>query len=214
MLENLQNSIIGGRIELGILFLIVGYLYSRRGLQKMVRSRNISHTIQLIAGILFAVYLLVNVNSLSGLKEYGDNIPGATIEFTDELAGLGDRFQTVAENGFLQSVISAVIGEGVTYSNSNYGTDVVVVEPPVEANSGNLGEVIQKAGEMVAGIWVFGDDSMTTVKHIEVREEDLPLIEELTLAVEPFGHLSRPTISHVPVKDEYLNELQYDNVVV
>lgn len=180
----------------------------------MVRSRNISHTIQLIAGILFAVYLLINVNSLSGLKKYSDNIPGATIEFTDELAGVGDRFQKVAEDGFLQSVISAVMGEGVTYSNSDGKTDVVIIEPPVEANSGNLGEVIQKAGEMVAGIWTTGDESMTAVKQIEVREEDIPFIEDMVLAVEPFGHLSRPTISNIPVKEEYLYQIPQDDVSV
>ena len=153
------------------------------------------------------------MNSLTGLKEYGDKIPGATIELSGELANAGDRFQKISEDGFLQSVISAVTGQGVTYSNSN-GDAEVVVEPPVETTAGNLGEMIQKAGAMVAGIWGAGDDSMTAVKEIEVREEDIPLIEEMTLAVEPFGHLSRPTISNIPVKEEYLNELRRDDVSV
>lgn len=162
-------------------------------------------------GILFAVYLLVNLNSLSGLKVFGDKIPGATIEFTTELASVGDKFQQVSEDGFLQSVISTITGQGVTYSNVSGD---VVVEPPVESKSGNLGQMIQETGEFFANVWVSGDKSMSAAKEVDVTKIRNPLAEDMAKAMEPFGHLSRPSITNIPVKDEDLMVLSQDDITV
>lgn len=175
----------------------------------MVRSKNISHTVQLIVGILLAVYLMFNINSLSNLEDISQNVPDISIEMSGKLASIGNQIQTVTEDGFLQSVISTIMGDGVSFTeNENTVKDPpieVVEETSVEQNTGNIGEWIEGVGQWFAGLWFGGEGVMTEVASLKV--EDVPLSEEMSLAAEPFAQLSRPYISHVPVRDEQLSEI-------
>lgn len=200
----------------------------------MIRSKNIMHTLQLFIGVILAIYFLVNLNSLQGLRQVGEGIPEATIEMTSSLSTIGDDFQKLSQEGFLQSVVSTVVGDGESTSSSkdvkvesNSKPKEVVEDVPTTKSSdepvGNFGEWITAAGDWLAGIWVSGEETFISLTSRDVHKEEqvdepekMYLSEEFELAVEPFSHLSRPYISNVPVRSDEVdsaNQPETDMIV-
>lgn len=185
----------------------------------MVRSKNKFQTVQLIAGILLAVYLLFNINSLTAMQDANDRVPDATIEVSSTLADLSNRVQNVTEDGFLQSIVSSVFGEGVSLSLNDTPQADVAIEPPVNTTAGNMGDWIEDAGYWLAGLWESGEEPIEAVKSAETTDfvaVENPIADEMVLAVEPFSHLSRPYVSHVPMTEEQYEALDHveDNIMI
>lgn len=159
----------------------------------MVKSRNRRHTMELVAWILFALLFLMNINSvLGGLGKLTDNGPNATQNIVSNIANVGDNVQGVAEDGILQSAISAVMGTIGASSATTETAEAVVVEAPTDTSTGNIGEWIEGIGGWLVGLWSFGESAQAT--------EETGLPANLTVASEDFEHLSRPVVTYVPTK--------------
>lgn len=169
----------------------------------MIDSKNTKQTVQLIVGVFLVIYVLLNMNSLSGLKESGEHVPGAVQAITNQLAKVGDKAQGLTEDGFLQSLLPnvdfSISSQGVSSNSSE-----VVVDPPSESNTGNIGTKIQEAGVWFVGLWSDGETSMDN-KIATAKDSEIP--DNVVKAREPFGHLSRPYISHIPLSDDELARL-------
>ena len=187
----------------------------------MVRSKNKFHAVQLIAGILVAIYFLFNINSLTALQDANYRVPDATIEVSSTLADLSNRFQNVTEDGFLQSIVSSVFGEDVSLSPNDtpQAQADVAIDPPVNTTAGNMGDWIEDAGYWLAGFWESGEEPIEAVKSAETTDlvaVENPIADEMVLAVEPFSHLSRPYVSHVPMTEEQYEALDHveDDIMI
>ena len=172
----------------------------------MIDSKNTKHTVQLIVGVFIVFYVLLNINSLSGLQESGEHVPDAIQAVTNQLAKVGDNTQTLTEDGFLQSILSS----GIEISISSQGISAkpasseVVVDPPVNTNTGNIGAKIQEVGVWFVGLWSNGEVLMDNTLAV-AKDSEIP--DNVVKAREPFGHLSRPYISHVPLSDDEIMRL-------
>ena len=172
----------------------------------MIDSKNTKHTVQLIVGVFIVVYVLLNMNSLSGLQESGGQVPEAIQAVTNQLAKVGDKTQKLTEDGFLQSLLPS----GTDFSISSQGISAkpasseVVVDPPANTNTGNIGAKIQDVGVWFVELWSNGGESMDN-KLAAAKDSEIP--DNVVKAREPFGHLSRPYISHVPLSDDEIMRL-------
>lgn len=171
----------------------------------MIDSKNTRQTVQLIVGVFLVIYVLLNMNSLSGLKESGEHVPGAVQAVTNQLAKVGDKTQKLTEDGFLQSLLPnvdfSISSQGVSSSSAS---SEVVVDPPSESTTGNIGAKIQEAGVWFVSLWSTGEESMDN-KIATAKDSEIP--DNVVRAREPFGHLSRPYISHIPLSDDELARL-------
>lgn len=160
----------------------------------MVKSRSRRHTIELVAWILFALLFFMNINSvMNGLGKFTDNGPQATQDIVSSIADAGDSVQDVAEEGILQSTISAVMG----YVGGGSTTpDTVVVNAPTETGSGNIGEWIETIGGWFVGLWSFGTSTSQATEETGLAMELSSIVDN-----QEFKHLSRPVVTYVPLKD-------------
>lgn len=164
-----------------------------KGVAEMLKSRNRRHTFELVAWILFAVIFFMNINSvMGGIGQFTSNAPQSTQNVFSNIADVGDGMQDVAENGILQSAISAVMGTIGVSSATTETAEAVVVEAPTDTSTGNIGEWIEGIGGWLVGLWSFGESAQAT--------EETGLPANLTVASEDFKHLSRPVVTYVPTK--------------
>ncbi len=168
----------------------------------MIRTRNKFHTIQSIAGVLIAVFMIINLNSLSGLKEINQDMPDMTVEFTSKLANVGDRVQKITEDGFLQSVLSKATGKEGGLFESSATARATSVSSPANSETGGIGVWIDGVGQWFASTWTKGTDAITSLRGVKVEEN--PVVVEVVGASGSFSEIHQPYISNVPNKGKYI----------
>lgn len=164
----------------------------------MLRNRNKVGALQLIAGVLLAGFLLINLNSLDRFKNLNDDIPDMTMKLSSDLASIGDKVQVITEDGFLQSFILGPLGLDGDKSLTKRSSAKPVSTAAYAPESGGIGERIEGIGSWFVGLWSAGEASAESVKNVDLEQS--PMVAEVIDASESFEQVHQPYISNVPIK--------------